>query len=133
MTTIYFASDKQESPIPRRHALESAGYRLRHFTNSATLLAAVKEQRPQLVIVDDLLPGVNGFEVCRILREGHAADVLPLILCTGIYRSRVFREEAERLRVQSFLLRPVATEDFLAEVMRVLGHAPGATARGNAA
>lgn len=133
MTTIYFASDKQESPIPRRHALESAGYRVRHFTSSATLLAAVKEQRPDLVLLDDLLAGTNGFEVCRLLRETHSPQSLPIILGTTIYRSRVYREEAQRMQVQGYLLRPLATEDLLAEVMRVLGHAPNASAQGHAA
>ena len=133
MTTIYFASDKQESPIPRRHALESAGYRVRHFTSSAALLAAVEEQRPDLVLLDDLLAGTNGFEVCRILRESNSAPVLPIVLCSMIYRSRVYREEAERLEVQGYVLRPVTPEDLLAEVLRVLGHAPGSSARGHAA
>ncbi len=133
MATIYFASDKQESPIPRRHVLEMAGYRVQHFTDSAALLAAVREQRPDLVLIDVLIEGQNGFEVCRQLRGTHAAETLPIVLSTTIYRSRVYREEAERLGAQAYILRPQAPEELLAEINRVLGHEPRSSARGHAA
>lgn len=121
MKTIYFAHDLQEDPEPRRHALEVSGFVVRCFGSSAELLEAASKLRPDLVLCDILLEGQNGFEVCRELRMHHTPTELPVILGCTIYRSRIYRDEAQKCGAQGYLLRPGRPEELLQLVSEVLG------------
>ena len=120
MPQIYFAHDAQESPTPRRLALELAGHVVSCFTNGAALLEAVARELPDLGVLDVLLEGRNGFEICRALRQQHAAAELPLILTTPIFRVRAYADEARAAGAQRYLLRPCEPEELLAEVNQLL-------------
>jgi DNA-binding response OmpR family regulator len=120
MRRIYFAHDTQESPTPRRVALELAGYAVSCFRNGVALLDAIAAQVPDLVVLDVLLEGRNGFEICRTLRQKYSPDELPLILSSPIYRARAYKDEAQALGAQRYLLRPCEPEELLVQVNELL-------------
>jgi DNA-binding response OmpR family regulator len=120
MASVYFAHDQQESPTPRRLALELAGYEVSCFTNGVALLEALARELPDVVVLDVLLEGRNGFETCRSLRAKYAPASVPVILCTPIYRSRAHRDEAEAVGAQHYLLRPSRPEELVGLVNQLL-------------
>ena len=71
MRTIYFAHDQQESPEARKHFLELAGYVVKLMKSYRELSAAFKEGPPDLVLIDVLLEGKNGFESARMIESFH--------------------------------------------------------------
>lgn len=127
MKKVYFAHDRQESPEERKSYLELTGYVVTLFSNSADLLEACKEEDPDLVILDTLLPGKNGFDTAREVRLVVAASV-PLVLCSRIYKTEVFREEAVKVGCDGYLHLPVQMGEFLACVQSV---SQAASARAN--
>jgi len=67
--TIYIADDEKDIREAIKTFLESAGYNVRDFENGDSLLAAFREEPADLVILDVMMPGSNGFTCCRELRE----------------------------------------------------------------
>jgi len=66
--------------------LEALGenYAVRVATNGADALDSVKEVRPDLILLDVMMPGMNGFEVCRHLKNDPAALDIPIIFLTAL-------------------------------------------------
>ncbi len=64
--------------------LAPAGYRVRCTSNGEEALAAAEEEKPDLVLLDVMMPGMDGFEVCRRLRARLREDYIPIILVTGV-------------------------------------------------
>jgi two-component system alkaline phosphatase synthesis response regulator PhoP len=125
MPQVYFAHDQQESPTPRRLALELAGYKVKCFASGVALLEALALELPELVVLDVLLEGQNGFEVCRALRAKYKAASLPVILSTPIYRSPEYREVARQAGAQEYLLRPCQPEELVTLVNQLLAAGQG--------
>jgi len=123
MRTIFFAHDQQESPEARKHFLELSGYVVRLFASWAALEAALRQgPPPSLVLVDTLLEGKNGFEVARAISELVPKRDFPIVLCTQIYRTRPFREEALKCGAQDYFLMPMAPDEFLRRVNQAIGY-----------
>lgn len=133
MKTIWFVHDEQESPLQRISALEMAGYQVRAIASSRELLRAFEESAPDMVMLDVLIRGRNGFETARELTQRYPDRRFALVLCSRIYRTRAFREEARRCGVDDYLLLPVEPDELIARVVgalesRGISGTPGADA-----
>ncbi len=81
---VLIADDDASSRNTIAALLAPAGYRLRFASNGDEALAAVEEELPDLVLLDVMMPGVDGFEVCRRLRACLRAEYIPIILVTAL-------------------------------------------------
>jgi CheY-like chemotaxis protein len=123
MRTIFYAHDQQESPDSRKHSLELAGYSVRTFGDYVTLEAALKEgPAPDLLLLDVLLEGRNGFEAARTISEAFAERGFPIVLSTHIYRTRPFRDEALRCGAADYLLLPMSPDEFLRRINQAVAY-----------
>ncbi len=118
--SIFLVHDDQESPAIRQNYLEAACFRVRMLTSGNQLHAALEKETPDLVILDVLLEGKNGFEVCQDVHLKHRHRTFPILICTHIYRARQFRDEALRMGATDYLLLPMGFEDFLGRVSEAL-------------
>jgi CheY-like chemotaxis protein len=118
MPAIFFAHDQQESPAPRRQVLEYTGFEVELFEDGTSLLAALAQRKPDLVLLDVLLPGAHGFDVCRAIRERFTAAELPVLLTSDVYRARAYRDEAEAAGAQEYLLRPIQPDELVEHASR---------------
>ncbi len=123
MQEIFLVHDEQESAATRKSFLEMAGYNVTMMRSGAELIEALEARVPALVLMDVLLEGPTGFEVCRQVRARFASQKLPILLSCTLYRSRVYRDEALAAGAQGYILRPVNLEDLVEQVAEVLsGH-----------
>jgi len=120
--------DPTVSDVVRRY-LERAGYQVRLAADGHGALASLPRDRPDLVVLDLMLPGIDGLEVCRRLRTG--ADGVPIVMLTALgeesdrvlglqlgaddYVTKPFSPRELVLRVQSVLRRSVARPAPVAE------------------
>lgn len=116
MKSIFLVHDEQESPTIRENYLEAAGFTVQRMTSESQLLAALARETPALVILDVLLEGKNGFELCQDVHLKYRTRTFPLVLCTHIYRARQFRDEALRMGASDYLLLPMGFEDFIGRI-----------------
>ena len=82
-------------------------------------LAAVRAERPSLVLLDFLLPGINGFEVCRTLRDEFGDD-LPIIFVSGERVDAADRALGLIVGGDDYLVKPVDPDELLARVRRAI-------------
>ncbi len=122
MRTVYFAHDLQEDPELRKHQLELAGYSVKLLKNYRELVAALKEASPDLLLMDVLLEGKNGFEAALEITEHTKERNFPIVLCATFYRARPFREEALRCGAQDYLTLPMKPDQFLRRVNEAVGY-----------
>jgi len=105
-----------------RRALVYEGYVVDVALDGVAALARTREQMPDLVVLDLMLPGLDGLEVCRRLR---AADEVPILMLTARDAT------ADRVRgldagADDYLVKPFAYEELLARVRALLRrHPPG--------
>ena len=110
--------------------LRHAGLEPRHAVDGQTALEIAATWRPDLVVLDLMLPGVSGLEVCRRLREGQDARVpLPVIMLTAL------GEESDRVLglesgADDYVTKPFSPRELTLRVQAVLRRARAAgTAR----
>ncbi|WP_446210166.1 response regulator transcription factor [Micromonospora sp. IBSANI012] len=113
--------DQTVSDVVCRY-LEHAGYQVDHVGDGAAALAAVAAAPPQLVVLDVMLPGVDGLEVCRRLRE--RPDGVPIVMLTAR------GDEADRilglqLGADDYLSKPFSPRELVLRVRSVLRRAGG--------
>jgi CheY-like chemotaxis protein len=123
MQEILFVHDFQESPITRKNYLEMSGFQVTLLKSGDDCLKRLGQQKPALVLMDILLEGKNGFESCRAIREIVTPEDLPIVLCTHIYRSRAYRDEALAVGAQRYLLLPMKMEELLRNVTELTASA----------
>ena len=76
-------------------------------------LDAVAEHRPDLILLDIVMPGMDGLEVCRRLKRDHATRLTPVVLITGIGDAEAKMQGLEA-GADDFLAKPVDTRELLA-------------------
>ncbi len=85
-------------------------------------LAAARAERPSLVLLDFLLPGINGFEVCRTLRDEFGDD-LPIIFVSGERVDAADRALGLIVGGDDYVVKPVDPDELLARVRRAIDRA----------
>jgi CheY-like chemotaxis protein len=120
MKTILYVHDQQISPAPTASYLQMAGYQVQLAASGDECLQIVSERLPSLVLMDVLVEGKNGFDLCRALRKKYPADQLPIVLASSIYRSRIYREEAMQAGAQLYLVKPFELEELIRMVHELL-------------
>jgi len=120
MKTIYFVHDQEESPSARKNFLEMAGYRVKLLSSGRELFNALQEEQPALVLMDILIDGRNGFEVCREIHGRYPSRRFPMLLATRIYTGVAFREEAAVSGAQDLLTMPINLEELVSRVNQAI-------------
>jgi len=113
--TILVADDEPESLRLLTSLLEAEGYQVRPADSGELALVAVAAQAPELILLDIRMPGMDGFEVCRRLKEREATRGIPVIFLSA---SMELSEKVEgfRLGAVDFVTKPFQREELLARV-----------------
>ena len=119
MKHIFLCHDPQGQIAKHQFELEQAGYEVRLFRNGGDLVRALAKETPDLVMLDVMLDGKNGFAVCAGM-DLITTRRFPVVLVGGIYRRPAFRQEAQRLGVSEFVDGTFDDMDLLGTVARVL-------------
>ncbi len=99
--------------------LAASGYTVVTATTGAAALACVAAERPDLILLDVVMPGLSGYDVCRSIRDDPATAMLPVIMVTALEASE------ERLKgfaagADDFISKPINRAELLARVRSLL-------------
>lgn len=117
--SILVVEDEESIQILLSYNLESEGYRVRSTINGEDVIALVSDERPDLILLDWMLPGISGIEVCRMLRAKPETRDIPIIMLTAR------TEEAERVRglatgADDYMVKPFSVLELLARIRTIL-------------
>lgn len=99
--------------------LEAAGYKVVHTNRGNDALLLIEEEHPDLVILDWMLPGVSGIEICRQLRAKQETKAVPIIMLTAK------GEENDRVRglqigADDYIVKPFSVSELQARIKALL-------------
>jgi two-component system, OmpR family, alkaline phosphatase synthesis response regulator PhoP len=122
--TILVVDDEPGIVAIARDYLDRAGFRVITAGDGMTAVRLARSERPSLLVLDLMLPGMDGLDVARALREDPATHMLPIIMLTA----RV--EEADRLiglelGADDYITKPFSPRELVARVRAVLRRAEG--------
>jgi CheY-like chemotaxis protein len=101
------------------HRLSARGYRARAARDGKEGLERVAEERPDAIILDAMMPRIDGFEVLRKLRENEETRRIPVIFLTARRQERDVLDALE-LGADDFLTKPFIPEELLSRLARLL-------------
>jgi two-component system, OmpR family, phosphate regulon response regulator PhoB len=102
--------------------LKAEGFRTRIVESGEDVHSTIAEEMPDLVLLDWMLPGISGIEVCRLIRARPETKSLPVVMLTAR------GEEAERLRglstgADDYIVKPFSVPEVMARVRSILRRA----------
>lgn len=120
--SILVVEDEEPIQILLSYNLESEGYRVRATSQGEDVVPLIAEERPDLVILDWMLPGMSGIEVCRLMRTKPDTRDIPIVMLTAR------GEENERVRglatgADDYIVKPFSVPELLARIRTILRRA----------
>lgn len=102
-----------------RHYLERAGHEVDHVTSGDRALTQVRAEPPALIVLDVMLPGMDGLAVCQALRRDPTTAAIPVIMLTAR------GEESDRIRglelgADDYVVKPFSPKEVVARVAALL-------------
>ena len=121
---ILIAEDEPSIVISLEFLLQGAGYEVTVARDGSEALKQIEALCPDLVVLDVMLPAVNGFEVCRRIRgDQQTRDTRILMLTARGRESEV--EKGMAAGANAYMTKPFATRELLKTVSELLGTASG--------
>jgi len=120
--SILIVEDEEPIQILLTYNLQAEGFRVRATANGEDVAHLVNEERPDLIVLDWMLPGISGIEVCRLIRSRPETRDIPVIMLTAR------GEENERVRglatgADDYIVKPFSVPELLARVRALLRRA----------
>ena len=116
--TLLVVDDEKKILRLLRDYLKAAGYRVLTAYDGCQALALARQAQPDLIVLDVMLPGIDGFEVCRALRS--EGSRVPVVMLTARVRDGD-REMALALGVAEFVEKPFSPRELVGRVYGLLG------------
>jgi DNA-binding response OmpR family regulator len=116
MPTILLVEDELTFAETLRYNLEREGYTVLTADDGVAGLELARRQQPNLIVLDIMLPRLDGFSICRILRQ--ESDI-PIIMLTARY-DEVDRIAGLELGADDYIGKPFSLGEFLARVRAIL-------------
>jgi DNA-binding response OmpR family regulator len=116
MATILIVEDDETLVETLRYNFERAGYELHTATDGVRGLELARSVQPDLIILDIMMPKLDGFSVCRILRQETS---VPILMLTALHEE-MHRIAGLELGANDYVLKPFSLGELLARVRSLL-------------
>ena len=116
---VLLVEDEDNIALALEHLIARQGYSLRRVADGTLAMDAIVEDHPDLVVLDVMLPGSSGYEICQsIRRDATLADIKVLMMTAR--GGEVERRKGMALGADDFLTKPFATSDLTNRIKTLL-------------
>ena len=125
---VLIVDDEPNILLSLQFLMKKAGYQVRTATDGEQALAEIARERPDIVLLDVMMPKLDGFSVCQRIRATPEWRDVRVIMLTARGRD-VEREKGRTLGADDYITKPFATKDAMDRVAAALARpaaAPGA-------
>jgi DNA-binding response OmpR family regulator len=116
MTSLLLVDDDPMITSPLARALTQAGYQVRVANNGRSGLTLARQEHPDVVILDVMMPEMDGWDVCRALRQ---ESTVPILMLTAL-GDEVDRILGLELGADDYLTKPFSTRELIARLKALL-------------
>jgi CheY-like chemotaxis protein len=117
---VLIVDDEEVIVAVLRRYVTMAGYDQETAMNGREALERVAANPPDLILLDLMMPEMNGFEACRQIRSNPATAKIPVIVLTAL-RSQSDSQEARNCGATEFIVKPVTGEELVKRLKHYLG------------
>ncbi len=117
--SVLVVDDDPNIVLSIEYLLRQAGYDVRVARDGHAALQAVAERAPDLILLDVMLPGRNGYEVCQTIREASGKKI-KIIMLTAKSRDAE-QEKGLALGADGYVTKPFSNQGLVERVKRLLG------------
>ncbi|MBG1266486.1 hybrid sensor histidine kinase/response regulator [Nostoc sp. WHI] len=115
---ILAVDDTQDNLILVQAILDNEGYEIDLVSDGIKALRQIEQSPPDLILLDVMMPGIDGYEVTRRIRKNPAISYIPILLITAFHQSSVV--EGLDAGADDFIRKPFDTDELLARVRSLL-------------
>ncbi|GAE87119.1 response regulator transcription factor [Acetivibrio straminisolvens] len=112
---IYIVEDEKHIQELIRFNLEENGYEVECFEDGETMFEVAERKKPDLFVLDIMLPGMDGFEICRRIKENYELKKTPIIMLTA-KNDELDRVLGLELGADDYISKPFSVREFIARV-----------------
>jgi len=126
---IFVVEDDEDIARLVSHNLQAAGFEVQSFVSGHSVLTEAMREMPALFLLDVMLPGTDGFELCRHIRQTPALSAIPIIFLTA-KTAEADRVKGLELGGDDYITKPFSPRELVARirsVLRGLGQSPVAS------
>jgi adenylate cyclase len=116
---ILLVDDEPSNLLLLEELLSSEGYQTISVTSGIEAINAVHKSKPELILLDVMMPGIDGFEVCKQLRESFKLQTIPIVFLTALDDDE-YRLKGLQLMGDDYLTKPINSSILLAKVSNIL-------------
>ena len=117
--TVLLVDDEPNIILSLEFLIEQAGYEVRVARDGEAALKSIEERRPDLILLDVMLPKRDGFDVCERIRANPAWNDIRIIMLTA--KGRVSeRERGLALGADAYITKPFSTREAMEQIKRFL-------------
>ena len=116
---ILVVDDEPNIVLSLEFLMKQAGYEVQTATDGEEALQAVREDPPNLILLDINMPKLNGYEVCEAVRANPEWKGTRIVMLTAKGRD-IEREKGLAVGADDYVTKPFATQDVVAKVREIL-------------
>ncbi len=116
---ILIIDDEAQTVNMLKHQLEASGYAVITAGDGQVGLEKARKEHPDLIILDLMLPKIDGYKVCRMLKFDENYKQMPIIIFTGKAARRDF-EIGELVGADAYIVKPLDPEALIAKIQELL-------------
>lgn len=116
---IFLVEDDEDIARLISHNLQAAGFEVQSFVNGASVLSEAVREMPALFLLDIMLPGIDGFELCRHIRQTPMLSAIPIIFLTA-KTSEADRVKGLEMGGDDYITKPFSPRELVARIRSVL-------------
>src|SRR3989338_6057200 len=118
--TVFIIDDEVDFVLPLKDKLEASGYHVHEFYDGATALDALNRYKPDLILLDIIMPKINGYQAAMKIRDNEDFENVPIIMLS-VKGEKSDQFWGKKSGATEYLVKPFKFETLLHVIKRLLG------------